>query len=263
MKKYFTIGFISLKEYFAYRMNFLLWRLRNVFMLILTYYLWSSVYTSKTTLFGYTQREIISYVLAVTLISTFILAGRSADLAGEILNGNIINYLLKPFNFFLGVVTRETADKIVNIFFSIIEVALLVFILKPQLIMPQSVVVYFWLIVMIVLGSAIAFFISFFLSSFAFWTPEVWGPRFIFIILTTFLSGMLYPLDIFPPVLYNLLMLTPFPYLGYIQAKMFIKGMPFVSPQLIIVGVIWTVVLYFFVKMVWQKGIKEFSFYGR
>jgi ABC-2 type transport system permease protein len=263
MSKYFTIGYISLKEYFVYRINFVLWRLRNVFMLILTYYLWSSVYTTKVTLFGYTREEIITYVLAVTLVSTFVLAGRTADLAGEILNGSIINYLLKPFNFLWGIVVREAADKFVNIGFSVIEVVVLILILKPYIIVSTSFTLYFWLIFLIGIGSVISFFISFLLSMLAFWTPEVWGPRFIFMILTTFLSGMLYPLDIFSPVIYNVLMLTPFPYLGYVQAKLFVKGIEFITPQLIISSLIWTVILYLLVKFMWQKGMKEFSFYGR
>ena len=54
MKKLWSIFKISFEQEFAYRLNFILWRVRNVFQVLLTYFLWSTVFTNPNTqIFGY------------------------------------------------------------------------------------------------------------------------------------------------------------------------------------------------------------------
>ena len=113
------------------------------------------------------------------------------------------------------------------------------------------------------MGIVIHFFLSFMLSLLAFWTTEVWAPRFIFWTLITMLAGAYFPLDILPKPIYYLLLLTPFPYLTFLPAKIYLTGL---TVELFIpftLGGVWMVILYLCAKKIWRKGLREFSFYGR
>ena len=54
MKKYWSIFKISFEQEFAYRLNFILWRVRNVFQILLTYFLWSTVFADPRRKFSAT-----------------------------------------------------------------------------------------------------------------------------------------------------------------------------------------------------------------
>lgn len=264
MQKYLTIFNISLAEYFVYRLNFILWRLRNVLYIITNYFLWTNIFTNNKAIFGYTQKEMITYILLVSITNAVVLsAGGTGSLGVDILSGKVIDQLLKPISFFQYLLTREAADKFLNIVFSFVETALLIIIFKPDVVIPTDITHYFFFFLTLIPAGIIAFFISISLSSLAFWTPEVWAPKFVFFILLTFLSGLFFPIDILPPLLYNVLLLTPFPYLLFLPTKLFITGLTpnFILP--VFLSYAWCIGMYFVTKTLWHKGIKEFSFFGR
>lgn len=263
MKKYFQIFQIVFLQYFTYRLSFILWRLRNVFNLLLIFFLWSGVFGSKQIIFNYTHEKIISYILLLNITSALVLSSRTTDIANDILSGNIINYLLKPISFFKTFISRELADKTINIIFSIIEVILLMIVLKPTLFIQTNLINYFVFFIAILIGGAIAFFINLSLSFIAFWTSEVWAPRFIYFILINFLAGSFFPLDILPQPIYNFFLLTPFPYLIFLPIKIYLNGLTQELLTPLIIGTCWSIILYYFSRMFWLKGIKQFSFYGR
>lgn len=263
LNKYLTIFHLSLSQFFIYRLNFTLWRVRNVLQLLFTYFLWTSLFTSKPFIFTYTEQKMISYILLINVTSALILSSRTSELAGDILDGKIMNYLLKPISFFTYIASKECADKALNLLFVIIEVSTLMYIFKPPLFLQTSPSVYFFVFLSLVLGVVLSFFISFCISLIAFWSNEVWAPRFIYIVLISILAGSLFPLDILPPLLYYTLLLTPFPYLIYLPTKIYLEGIsPSLTP-LIFMSVLWTAILFFITTYIWKKGLREFSFFGR
>lgn len=263
MSLYLQIFSVTFSEYFAYRLNFVLWRLRSFFGLIIRYYLWLAVYESTNHLFGYSESQMLTYVLLSTIISGFVLSTRTPDIAGQILNGDVINFLLKPLSFFGYFLTRDVVDKLLNVVFSIAEVILLYIILKPQIYINTGWEAWVALITLTILGCIIAFNINLLISFIAFWSPEVWAPRFIFFILVVFFSGGFFPLDILPPYIYKLLLLTPFPYFYFVPTKLYLG---YTSPELfgyVIATISWTLLSSCIVLFVWRKGLRGYSFYGR
>jgi ABC-2 type transport system permease protein len=184
MRKYVTVFTTTIKEYFAYRLNFILWRFRAVLNLIVIFFLWSAVLEKQTGFGSYGKTSLLTYIIFVNLIINFVLGTRTSEIAGEINNGSIINILLKPISFFRYYWMRDLADKAVNIFFAILEVTLLVWLFKIQLTTPHNLPLF---LVLFLVGTLISFFINLMLSFIAFWTTEVWAPRFIFFMVVFFL----------------------------------------------------------------------------
>jgi ABC-2 type transport system permease protein len=264
IEKYLNIVNISLQEFLAYRLNFILWRFRNVLNLILIYFLWSSVYVNKNDLFGYSKVEIVSYILIVNILGALVFSTKTNEVSDAILTGKIIDPLIKPFNYFGYIGSREIADKLLNLSFALIEILLIVIIFQPTLKVADQFLIYLWMIIFLVNGLLISFFISFILSIFAFWSTDIWGPKFIYFILTSLLAGIMFPLDVLPNFLYNIILMTPFPYMVYLPAKIFIHGLDSTNIlQFYFISFGWIFILFFITKTLWKKGMKEFSFFGK
>jgi ABC-2 type transport system permease protein len=263
MQKYLVYFGVRVQENLAYRLNFILWRVRNVFTLLFLYFLWVNVLKVNTHIQGYTEPLIFTYLFLANFLNAVVLSTKTDQVAGDILNGNIINQLLKPISFFGIVGTRELVDKIINILFSIVEVSLFLLVFHPPIFIQSNPLNLLVFLFFVILALLISFFISFGLSMIAFWTTEIWAPRFIFMVLISMIAGTIFPLDILPPALYNIFMWTPFPYLVYVPVKVFLFGVTPQTVQFAVIGLIWLCLSYSCSLILWKKGIKSFSFFGR
>ena len=263
MKAYVEIFRTTFIQYFIYRVNFLLWRFRVVLGLLIVYFLWLSVFDNQTLIMGYSQQEMLTYILLSSLVSSFVLSTKTADVAGDIVQGYIINIILKPISFFKYHLVRDGADKLVNGILAVMEIALIIAFLKPPILIQDSFVSYFLFSIFLVLGVTIAFFVNMILSLLAFWTVEVWAPRFIFYIIIFFLSGAYFPLDILPKTFFNTLLLTPFPYFYYIPTKVYLDPTSPLIPFFLLMSGFWVTIMYFVTKLFWSSGMRSYAFYGR
>ncbi len=254
---------VSLSQYLVYRLSFILWRLRVVLNLLFVYFLWTAVFSGRASLFGYSQEQMITYVLLIYFLGDIVFSSRTGDLANYIRNGDIINFLIRPIHLFQFMFAREFVDKLINIVFSGLEIVLLVVLFRPDFFVQTDVSAYVLMALGTGLGLISAYFTSLTISLIAFWTAEVWAPRFVYFVLLTVLAGSYYPLDVLPPILYNLLLLTPFPYFAYLPAKIFIEGPNAQFVVMLGMSAVWAYLSYLIARLVWRKGIKEFSFYGR
>ncbi len=263
MKKYLRIMYVAISHVFTYRLSFILWRIRNVFNLIFIYFFFFIVFTNQVSAFSYTQEKLLTYILITSLLSSLVLLTRTADLSGDILSGDIIHHLLKPISFFKFIISREFADKLLNLFFTAVEISILFLILKPHIFIQSNPITYLLFLSSIVIGGIISFLISLNISFIAFWSSEIWAPRWIYSIFIWFLAGSFFPLDILPKSVYKILLLTPFPYLIFLPSKLYLDGFSINYMFPIAISIIWCFVLFFMTKKIWEKGIKNYNAYGR
>lgn len=256
MKKFILIINTTLKEYFAYRLNFVLWRIRTFLNLLIILFLWES--GLKNTPSSLEKQVFLSYLIYAITISYLVLGTRTTDIASEINSGTIVNLLLKPISFFRFYFYKDLADKVINLSFALLEAFLALKIFQVKLIPPQQIVLG---MILLVNGILISFFINLLLSFIGFWSREVWGPRFIFFILVSFLSGAYFPLNLLPKIVYSILLFTPFPYLFYLPTKIFLgEKFHFFT---VLLSFSWCFLIYLIARKIWQMGNRSFSFWGR
>lgn len=264
MNKYLQIAKLTWDETFVYRLNFVMWRVRVVLQILTLYFLWSALIPTGASLFGYDQSSMLTYILGTSLISSIVLSSRSNAVGDEINSGNLSNFLLRPINYFLYWFARDVGDKAMNIIFSIIELTVLFVILKPPLFIQTESFYLLLTIVAIVLALIMYFFFNFLLGLIGFWSPEVWAPRFIFIILLNFFAGGLFPLDILPKFIFSAFQLLPFTYLLYFPIKIYLGQLTIIETFTgIMISLVWTLALYIIVQYVWRKGLKIYTAQGR
>ncbi len=265
MQKYLTIFSVSWQNGFVYRLNFILWRVRSVIVILAVYFLWSALFQNNNVLFGYTKAQMLTYVFLVLILRSIILSLKSFDISGEIQDGKLSNYLVKPLNYHLYWFAVDISDKLLNILFSILEVIILYFILRPPLYFqtdPTQLAVF----LVAVIGAMLLYFIlGNAASNLSFWLPgNAWGFWFLLFIFVELLGGVTFPLDVLPKSIYQLVMLLPFPYLIYFPANAYLGGIQGAALwQGFVVMAFWIFVLIFVVRYEWRKGVVIYEAQGR
>lgn len=264
MNKLWVVAKNTWNEYMEYRLNFVMWRLRNVLRLIVVYFLWWAVFSVRNEVFGYDQTKLLTYILASSIIAGIVFSTKTQDIGSEINQGDLSNLLLKPMGVFNYWIARDIGDKLLNIVFSVIEIFLLILILKPPLFFQRDLTILFFLVISLLLSAMLYFFISLLISFLGFWTPDVWGPRFLFFIILEFFAGGLFPLDMLPPLFYKIIKLFPFSYLLFFPLKIYLGQLAIFDILTgLTISVIWIWILYLVVKKVWLKGLTIYGAYGR
>ncbi len=263
MRKYWEVFKIAWQQNLIYRLNFFLWRVRNVLQLLLVYFIWWSVFHSQTEVFGYTISTIITYILVASLIRAIVLSTRVTDLMNQINDGSVVNFLIKPLGFIKYYLSREVADKLFNILFYITEVTILVLIFKPQVLIQTNIFVLVPFCLAIIGALVIYFCINFIISLTSFWFENSWGPLFLMSIFLEGFGGGLFPIDILPKGIFNVLMITPFPYLIYFPSKLYLGTLN--DTEIIygfIIILVWIVSLLLLMKITLRAGFRHFSAVG-
>jgi len=267
MRKYLSVIYISLKQEFAYKLNFLMWRFRNILNILVFFFLWSAVFeTNQTEVFGYTKEKILTYAFVLIMIRAISLSSRSVDVASQIANGEISNLLVKPLDFFKYWLARDISSKLLNLFFAFFETLILVFLLNPPIFIQTDILIIGLFIFSMIISSLIYFNILMLTNFIPFWMPEAfWGAQFlVIIVIVEFFSGAFFPIDIFPDFIYKILMFTPFPYLIYAPIKIYLGSFTLMqSVKSIVYGTVWITILWYLVKRTWLKGLKVYESYGR
>lgn len=264
MRKYIIPLVNTINEILTYRLNFTMWRLRNLSQLLTTYFLWFSVMPDKGTLFGYSKEQMLAYILATVIVGAFVFSTRTAEIAENINSGDLSTFILRPIGYFRYWFFRDLGDKAMNLVFSTGELLIFIILFSPPIFLQGSL--YFLLFSILSLGMAVVlhFYIGSLLGLVGFWSPEVWAPRFIFYVLVSLLTGAIFPLDVFPASVKNILDLTPFPYLLFFPIKIYL-GQLGINEILngVTICLIWILIMYLLLIFVWKKGIKGYSAVGR
>ena len=106
-------------------------------------------------------------------------------------------------------------------------------------------------------------YITALISSLAFWTSESGGPLFCFELFMQFAAGAFFPLDVLPAALRRLLEATPFPYMVYFPARVFLEKVPPAeAARLICVEAAWLAAVIAAASLVWKRGLASYSAEG-
>ncbi|MCA9369698.1 MAG: ABC-2 family transporter protein [Pseudomonadales bacterium] len=252
---------IYLAQTFEYRTSFFMWRIRQVLSLLLSLFFWGSVYADTATISAYTKDDMIAYLIITNLVFNLVAATSLNSLGSFIYSGELSNFLIKPQNISLYLLSKEAADKLQNLFFSLLEAGGIWLLFQPQTsISLQSLPL---LGFFIILGMGVTFCIQLLFGAIGFWSPDTWGPRFLFFTLMGLTSGTLFPLDILPSWFTSTVALTPFPFISYFQGQLALGRVN--SDHLwssFLVAAAWLVALGITAAVVWKKGLKDYDSHG-
>lgn len=261
--EYFKIGFKKSVEYKSYLIGALT---TPLFMGFFFYFIWSYIYEVKSkgvanfTIGGFTFDEMIVYLVLGLLIQTV----KNTDLANrisqQIRSGDIAIFLCRPVNFVKSVLVDGIGEKVVPFLSFAVLLAVVTSIFKVQT--PSLLV----LLIFVVYGILLVLFqiiIEILVGGLSFWVTEIWGIKSSVNQVLWILSGRALPLSLFPTAMQAFLAWTPFLYLEYAFASIYL-GKLSVSQALNYMGIfaIWILILLFLTRLLYRRGFGKLTSFG-
>ena len=266
MQKYRHILGIGLQNNLTYRVNFLFRALFGLIPLIAQLSVWRTIYAGKGSndIGGYSYAQMVSYYLMVVIVDMLTAVYEDDwQIAADIKDGNISQFLLKPINFIGYRLSLFFSGRLVYAGVAIVPVAAFILFQSHYFVWPADGVTLVCFLIAMVQTALLQFFTSFAMAMLAFWVTEVSTFIFILYAFEYLASGHLFPLDILKPGLQHVLACTPFPYQLYFPVSVYlgkVTGMALLQGMLIQTG--WVVAAWLGAVWMWRRGIKQYSAVG-
>ena len=175
-------------------------------------------------------------------------------------NENLSFYLIKPINP-EWIILIKTLPSRIALSMLPISIGILLVVLNISLFQPTSYIVQF--MISSLLAGAMSYFMFMLVGMLSFWMIRVHGITATFGRLLEVLTGFLFPLDILPTPIFNLLAILPFQYLGFVPVSIYLgRFNPDQINRIIFNQLIWVVVLYLISHIVWKKGLMKYDSAG-
>jgi ABC-2 type transport system permease protein len=267
LRKYWNIFRASLTERLAYRADFFLSTLLRFLPMLTTILLWHAIFEAAgegATLATFNLDQMISYLLLVHISRMFSsMPGLAHGVARSIRDGSLKKYLLQPIEMIPYLLSYRCAHKAAYIATSALPYALLFFLCRDYITLPTDPAVWAAYVVALLLGFLVGFFFEASIGMLGFWFLEIGSFLYVINTLSFFLSGHMFPLDLLPGPMAEVLKFLPFKYLAYFPAVIFLGKVP--REDLLwelAAGAAWAAVLIVLATWLYRAGLRRYSAYG-
>jgi ABC-2 type transport system permease protein len=267
MQKYRHVLNIGIQNNLTYRFNFLARTLFGLIPLIAMLYVWKAIYAGKegSAMVGaYTFAQMVSYYLLATIVDALTAVNEDDwQIAADIKDGNISQFLLKPIDYLWYRFCLFLSGRLTYLAVAALPLAIFVLCLHRYFVLPPDAATFGLFLVSTALTALLQFFMSYTMAMLAFWVLEVSTFIFILFAFEYIASGHLFPLDILPPALERVLYFTPFPYQLYFPIGIYMGRTT--GAELgrgLALQLFWVIAAYLLARFAWKRGIKKYSAVG-
>jgi ABC-2 type transport system permease protein len=260
MKKYWAIFRAQVINSLAYPGE-ILWRSLAILIFLWVFtFLWRVAYTNANTdtLVGLTLRDTLWYLMLAETIE--LSRPRFAqEIARSVKDGSIAYLLSKPYDFLRYQMSVTAGDTVFRMLLTIIFGSTLVWLMMGPPPDPRG-----WplTLIAIVAGWVINFFLTALIGLAAFVTEEVAPFEWIYQKFIFILGGMMIPIDFYPPWLQAISRATPFAYIMYGPARLFVSPSLERFFELFIGQLIWIFSLGMIVSLIYRRGLRRLAING-
>ncbi|MBM3875406.1 MAG: hypothetical protein FJ386_01635 [Verrucomicrobia bacterium] len=267
MTKYLHVLNIGIQNTLVYRVNFFCRAVFALVPLMAMLMMWDTIFAGKgpgAMVGAYTLAQMVSYYLVVTLVDMLsAVAEDDWQIAGEIKEGLISQYLVKPMDYLGYRLTLFVSGRLVYTAVAVIPVGLFILFQRDYFTPPAHASTWLWFALSVAMTALLQFLVSYTMALLAFWVTEVATFIFILYAFEYIAGGHLFPLDILPPAALDALQYTPFPYFLFFPVSIFMERVT--GAELaggLAVQAMWVVAAYALARLVWSRGIRRYSAAG-
>lgn len=261
MKRLFRVIKTMLLVYYAYmveyRAELILWVLSGSLPIILMG-VWTQAAQQGN--FGLSPTDFARYFLAVFLVRQLTVVWVIWEFEREVVEGKLSFRLMQPIDPAFYHVISHISEKFARLPFAFLLIGLFFLLYPAAFWLPSSSNLFLFSIATI-LAFALQFIIQYTFAMLSFWTERASSIQEFWFLFYLFLSGVIAPLEVFPPVVRTIALVTPFPYLVNFPASILV-GLPTNIGQGFLVMLIWSVVFFGLNRWLWRKGLKQYSGMG-
>ncbi|HIK40614.1 ABC-2 family transporter protein [Thermoleptolyngbya sp. M55_K2018_002] len=250
-----------LSVYYAYmveyRAELILWVLAGSLPLILMG-VWMEA--SQGGQFGLSPVEFARYFLAVFLVRQFTIVWVVWDFERDVVEGKLSSRLLQPLDPGWHYFASHLGERFARVPFAFVLVGLF-FWLYPQAFWLPSVGDFLLGAAATALAFLLRFVMQYTVSMLAFWIEKASAIEQIWFLIYLFFSGVVAPLEVFPPLARQIVEWTPLPYLVYFPASIFV-GLPGNRLHGFLITLAWIVLFFWLNRWLWRRGLRHYSGMG-
>jgi ABC-2 type transport system permease protein len=275
---WWTILRVALEERLTYRGDFALGTLMRFLPIVTQIFLWWAVFgalsaeqgassskSGPTTIEGYTYHDMVAYFLLTMVARAFSsMPGLSSGIAGQIRKGEIKKFLIQPVDMIGFLFLQRVAHKLAYYSVAIGPFALVFFLCRgffengwPP---PASLAAF---AASLVMSFLLGFFLEATIGLVGFWFLEVDSLLFVYMLLSFFLSGHMFPLDMLPEPWAALVDILPLKYLAYYPAAVFLEKVDGAELTVSLwIEAAWVLFFIFASRVALARGVKRYSAFG-
>jgi ABC-2 type transport system permease protein len=265
---YFTILRISIAERLTYRVDFALGTLMRFLPIVTQIFLWGAIYQGVSSgdgkIRGYSNHDMIAYYL-LTMVGRALssMPGLSSSIARDIRDGTIKKYLLQPVDMMGFLLVSRLAHKLVYYGVAVVPFALVFWLCRDYFSGWPDPLTMLAFIASLLLSFLLGFFMEATLGMIGFWFLEVSSLLFVYMLVSYFFSGQMFPPEIMPSYWPMVMKAIPLQYLAYFPAAVFLHKTT--GAELawgLAVEVLWVVFFYCTARVMFNIGVRRYSAYG-
>lgn len=261
IRKYLQVSKITMENSLVYFWNFLSKNIFFIFIMFIYLMLWKNIYGSKGNIIGgLTMNQMIWYLVFTELV-TLSRTDIHIQVNDDVKSGNIAyllnkpyNYVLYCFSYFMGEIgIKLLTNAVLGVAIGLIYVGVL---------KGFSLVNLPFIILSLIMGCCINFFIYITLALTSFWFEDNVAFFWIYSKLIFTLGGMLMPLELFPGWLRTFSRYLPFAYVTYVPARLAVnfsfKEFAYEFP----IQILYLLLFFAFAILLYRKGAKNLNVNG-
>ena len=257
IKKIFALINVYYAHMLEYRSEIFLWAISGTLPLIMMG-VW--VEASAEGNFELSSIQFARYFFSVFLVRQFTNIWVIWDFERDVVQGRLSFRLLQPLDPVWHHVARHITEKLTRIPFVGFFI-ILFFCLYPQAIWRPSLANLLLAITVVVMVFALRFIMQYTFSMLAFWTERASAIEQFVFLFYLFLSGFIAPLEVFPPLIREIALWTPFPYFIHFPASLLI-GLPVDVNRSLLTMLAWFAIFFVANRWLWRKGLEHYSGMG-
>ncbi len=249
-----------------HRVRSFVWFLVSLFNPLLFILFWIGAFQGKTEISSnWTTSSITSYYLLLTIAGAMLMSHIEDDVARQdIQNGELVNYLLRPFSYFWMKFFEEIHYRLLQGFYALIVFFIFSLFFHELIKITTDPIIVFFGAIIITLALLLSYVFKMIIGLLAFWTVDIRGIFNLIEIILVIFAGYIVPIDLLIGPLSRIATALPFAYMIYYPVVVFQGKLVFNQlPGIIIVQIFWLFLFVFVYKFLWNKGVKKFSGIGQ
>ena len=263
---YWKVALLGWQDSLVYRLNALVWVLYAVVPSLTLMLVWLAAYSDNAgaSIGGYNLGEMLTYYLFVTALSVAITPHPEWDIAATIRDGKLTPFLLRPVGYFGYRFAWESAYQIVKSVMMLPAIALLWWLFRAYIALPDLTWARgFWFVLSALGAYVVLSQLKFLLGISAFWVVEPGGLMEIWNVLNGLFAGRLLPLALLPIWAQWLANVLPFSILYAFPMEILLNR---ATPESLLWGfarqALWIALLSGVVRWSWNRGLLAYESVG-
>ncbi|PTY07196.1 hypothetical protein DB347_07755 [Opitutaceae bacterium EW11] len=264
LDKYRHAFLVGLQSGLVYRWNFAVRSVFSFIHLAYAFILWGAAFAGQSAIGGFDLRQTLTYFITMLVLQFFISAfNEDYQISEDIRNGLINQFLLKPINYFLYRISVFAAARLVSGLLALIPFVLLLPFLWKYLSFPVDGWRYLLAVPALAMAALIQFTIAYCFGMLSFWFLEIQSFIILSFAIETMLGGQVFPLDLMPPLLYQISKYLPYYYQMYFPTAI-ITGRLDQATALsgLLLQAVWLVALLGLAELLWRRGLRRHTAVG-